>query len=293
MWHAVRRASGALAMALAVAACGDLPKPFDHAQQGTPVDHDLLSLPDGRGIMVMPIEDAPDKISDRLVTAMVAALARANVPASARDSNRSSYFLESRVVWTTVKPDRTRIVLLWQLRDHDGRIVGRHLQHEETSAREWDTAAPILFAAIAANATPPIARFVQDEDQEMAALASDLKVAIGPVEGAPGDGNATLARAVAFLLEHAGMTVVSDIGWADAIVLGTVDLGPPRDGTQSMAVDWSVIDPDGEEIGSINQANNIPAGALDGPWGDIAFAIATGATEGIVALLDRIAATQQ
>ena len=60
-----------------------------------------------------------------------------------------------------------------------------------------------------------------------------------------------------------------------------------------MAVDWSVIDPDGEEIGSINQANNIPAGALDGPWGDIAFAIATGATEGIVALLDRIAATQQ
>ena len=45
MWHAVRRASGALAMALAVAACGDLPKPFDHAQQGTPVDHASLACP--------------------------------------------------------------------------------------------------------------------------------------------------------------------------------------------------------------------------------------------------------
>ena len=80
---------------------------------------------------------------------------------------------------------------------------------------------------------------------------------------------------------------------ADAIVLGAVDLGPPRDGTQSIAVDWRVIEPSGDEIGTISQANSIPAGALDGPWGDIAFAIASGAAEGILTLLDRLAATPQ
>lgn len=280
-------------LTLVVSACGDLPKPFDHAQQGTPVDHDLLSLPDGPGILVMPVEDAPDAVSDRLVAAMVAGFARANVPASARDSNRSSYFLESRVVWATMRPGHTKILLLWLLRGHDGTVVGRHLQQEVTRAQEWETASPILFAAIAANAVPPLARLVQDEDQEMATLVSDLKVAVASVDGAPGDGNSTLARAVAFLLEQAGMTVIPDFDNADAIVLGAVDVGPPRDGTQSIVVDWSVIDTVGAEIGAINQANNVPAGALDGPWGEIAFAIATGAAEGIVSLLDRKAATQQ
>ena len=76
-------------------------------------------------------------------------------------------------------------------------------------------------------------------------------------------------------------------------MLGTVNLGPPQDGAQSIAVDWSVIEPGGAEIGTISQANSIPAGALDGPWGDIAFAIASGAAEGILTLLDRLAATPQ
>jgi hypothetical protein len=223
---------------------------------------------------------------------MLAGFARANVPASDRDSNALSYFLESRVVWATLAPGTTKILLLWQLRDHDGKIVGRHLQREETRAQEWDTASPILFAAIADAAVPPIARLVQDEDQEVVVLTSDLKVAIAPVEGGPGDANATLARAVTFLLEEAGMTVVTGLDEADAIVLGAVDLGPPLDGAQSIAVDWSVIKPSGEEIGTINQANTVPAGALDGPWGDIAFAIASGAAEGILTLLDGFAATQ-
>ena len=44
---------------------------------------------------------------------------------------------------------------------------------------------------------------------------------------------------------------------------------------------------DGGEIGTVGQENEIPAGLLDGPWGDVAYMVAVSAQDGIMELVAR------
>ena len=48
---------------------------------------------------------------------------------------------------------------------------------------------------------------------------------------------------------------------------------------------------DGKDLGTVRLDNTIPNGALDGPWGPTAFAIATAAAPDIVSLLGTAAIT--
>ena len=44
---------------------------------------------------------------------------------------------------------------------------------------------------------------------------------------------------------------------------------------------------DGGEIGTVGQENDIPAGLLDGAWGDVAYMVAASAQDGIMQLVSR------
>ena len=44
---------------------------------------------------------------------------------------------------------------------------------------------------------------------------------------------------------------------------------------------------DGSEIGTVAQENDVPAGLLDGPWGDVAYTVALAAQDGIMQLIAR------
>ena len=52
-------------------------------------------------------------------------------------------------------------------------------------------------------------------------------------------------------------------------------------GEESVTIVWRVRDSRGQEIGTIDQSNRIPAGSLNGNWGDIAYAVADAATVGL------------
>jgi len=68
------------------------------------------------------------------------------------------------------------------------------------------------------------------------------------------------------------------------MVLGSVNVSAHEDG-QLVEVHWSVINEEGEELGSVTQSNVVPVGTLDGPWGNIAHAVADGGAEGVGVLL--------
>ena len=58
-------------------------------------------------------------------------------------------------------------------------------------------------------------------------------------------------------------------------------------GQQRVEVSWALQRRDGREIGQVSQENAVPAGSLDGAWGDVAYAVATAAAPGVVALIER------
>ncbi|MDA0704824.1 MAG: hypothetical protein O3A96_16540, partial [Proteobacteria bacterium] len=277
---------GLLAILLPVlAACPPPPQPFAHGGAVREEERVLLAMPDSQGILVREAEGVEPELAARIAEAMADALAAANVPASTTDSNSGSYFLVSRIAASPIDANETRLLILWELLDHDGGLVGRHLQHETVTQRAWSQGRNSVVHQITEGAAAQVAAFIQDEASGAEAVA-DVRpiVAIMPVEGAPGDGDQQLPRAIRYFLERAGYEVTDDLSEARAVILGTVQTSPPRAGAQKVDMTWSVMTPEGAEVGVVNLDNTVPAGALDGRWGETAYAAAGGAAEGIAAI---------
>ena len=143
----------------------------------------------------------------------------------------------------------------------------------------------MLLHAVANQAAPAIAKLVQDEPPKAAEVAEPL-LAVRAVTGAPGDGARALPRAMDFALRRVHVAIAEKAEDRESYVLtGRVELSPPASGRQQVRVSWALRRADGSEIGEISQENAVPAGSLDGPWGDIAFAVANAAAPGVAQLI--------
>mgnify|MGYP007071443892 CR=1 FL=1 len=71
------------------------------------------------------------------------------------------------------------------------------------------------------------------------------------------------------------------------VIEGHVKLAAKDDQTQSVSLRWLVKSPTGKVLGDVKQANDIPAGSLDGGWGGAATAVAEAAATGIFDVVKR------
>ena len=69
---------------------------------------------------------------------------------------------------------------------------------------------------------------------------------------------------------------------------GSFKVSPPAAGSQKVELNWSVLRHDGMELGTLSQANAVPAGTFDKPWGELATVIAEGAAVGVTEILTRV-----
>ena len=138
--------------------------------------------------------------------------------------------------------------------------------------------APAAASSKQATAVPATAKPDQQPIRAVAVLA---------VKGSPGGGNAELTSAMRRTLSEAGWPVVSK-PQPDAITIeGHVKLAAKDDQTQSVSLSWLVKSPTGKVLGDVKQANDIPAGSLDGGWGGAATAVAEAAATGIFDVVKR------
>jgi hypothetical protein len=113
-------------------------------------------------------------------------------------------------------------------------------------------------------------------------------VAVLPVSGAPGSGNSELTGSLRKVLKGAGWPVVN-APRSDALTIsGAVKILPPHGSSQKVALAWTVKSPDGRVLGTIKQANDVPAGSLSGGWGDNADQAAQAAAIGIFNLVKKL-----
>lgn len=139
-------------------------------------------------------------------------------------------------------------------------------------------------AAVVADEPLPLA------DETAAADAQSKRtvikaVAVVPVKGSPGPGNGQLTAAMREVLAKAGWPVLK-APRADALTIaGEVEVSKPADGSQQVALRWTVTTPDGRPLGKVDQANGVPAGSLDQGWGETALPVAEAAATGIFDLI--------
>lgn len=112
-------------------------------------------------------------------------------------------------------------------------------------------------------------------------------VAVLPVKGSPGGGDAELTAAMRKVLIDAGWQVVTKRQPDALTIVGHVKVDDKTSAQQSVSVRWEVQSPDGKMLGDVKQANKVPRGALDAGWGTAAFAVAEAAASGIFDIVNR------
>jgi len=275
-----------LAAALAAAACQPLPHPFaaDAPRPGSPI----LTLRDSASVTIAPVQGTPRATAEKLGAAMASALQQLEIPASDKAASIGSYELVGKITTMPASGDKAVLVAVWDLREPSGLSLGERTERIEAPMRDWEEGVQDAVTRLAASSAVRLAAMLQDEAPAEAETGGQTRLLISGVDGAPGDGTDSLPRAITEILRRQDIAVVTDPeAKADLVLRATVVVAKPKEGKQNVKIVWYVRRKDGGEIGTVGQENDVPAGLLDGPWGDVAYMVAVSAQDGIVQLVAR------
>jgi hypothetical protein len=280
--------------AVLISSCQPLPHPFadDVPKPGSP----MLALRDTAAVAIAPLKGEPRATAEKLAPAMAAALQKRDIAASDRAVGIASYQLDGRVQAMPPSGAKAAIVVLWDLRDPSGKSIGTRAERIEAAADAWQQGKDDAVVRLADAGADQIAAMLQGtapaeangEKSKTVADKGEIRLSIGGIAGAPGDGATALGSAITTLLKKQDLAIVSDgNGKADLQLDGTVTIDKPVAGKQHVKIVWRVRRKDGSEIGNVVQENDVPAGLLNGPWGDVAYTVAVAAQDGIMQLIAR------
>ena len=253
-------------------ACQPLPRPFQplvKAADSTPPNLEVKL-----GLFLAGIDNAPTVFEENFLQQLSEELTSQGIVSSEAVANQGSYLLVGNFSMAATDS----IHLSWQIVAADGVVIGLFEQiggvEGIASGRLAEDAAQRIASLMNAGELP-VAR-----DSGLSLLA----ILLSPVDGAPGDGRISLTSAMRVALGRRSIRVLANSEEGALMVLGGVNTSAHEDG-QLVEVHWSVINEEGQELGSVTQSNVVPLGTLDGSWGDLAHAVADGAADGVVTLL--------
>jgi hypothetical protein len=258
---------------LVLAACGDLPRPY----QGNPgATAERLALPPPPRLAVPPTYAAylPARAIPQFSQAVAAALQAQAIPAFAGYRKSSDWRLELRA-----KNERGQVTPLFTLVDPDGRGKGT-VEGKPVPSETWSKGEPQMLKSVAEEAAPRIEKLLAGV--EAARKQSDpnslynrpARIALSPITGAPGDGNQALARQMREKLGKLGPVVQDSPTGTDFTLVGTVEDVAIDAKKRRIEIVWRLLDARQTEVGKIVQLNEVPAGQLDRHWGDVAVVVA-------------------
>jgi hypothetical protein len=303
-------------------ACGVLPKPFAHS--GWALSNPLIFLAGGGAVRVSVDESLPASLAKPLIDNMIKSLWAENVPASAATNFRPRYVLEGQVIITYASvsvPEQVEVI--WTLSNAKGQKLDAFDGHFAGDRAGWlfldkellgkivaemgKDAVRLLYAQQtpkqAGLKLPPATKKTssklnsdpaQNTAESSSVIVSDSakprqkpKIFLSEVIGAPGDGNITLHRNMQRVMGIAGVDVVSERPKSNYLVKGFVNVSPHYNGSNDIAITWLVTTKEGRELGKVTQNNRVPAGSLNGRWGDVAYVVAQGGSIGIIDIVEQ------
>jgi hypothetical protein len=266
-----------------VSACGSIPQPF-RPLESSKKHNEFLLAPNSAGVVVQRIEGPVGWVGDALTQAMAAALRHRGIVAGSRWSNQLSSRLSGSGYQKLHEDRPPELVMTWTLTDHAGALKERREARTTPPDGFWEQPTAAMFRDVAERNTEMVISWIDPTRQERARVELKMPgLVIAPIEGAPGDGATSLARAVELALRAERVPIVAT-GEGDLVVTSRIVLAPAPDNSEDVSITWILSEADGGEIGKVAQRNRIPRGQLDGRWGALAVAIADGAADGIAGL---------
>ncbi|HEY6336270.1 MAG TPA: hypothetical protein VI113_10335 [Alphaproteobacteria bacterium] len=296
--------AAALALAsLTLAGCDDTVHVFQPEQKPLPqviAEHRA----DPGVITVSPIRGLPDPLSRQLADAMAEALGKDSLPVVVGGGNGARVLYSVSGSFERQAPAGAGganpgagypPTLTWEVRDEEGRLVGRHSQ---ILARESDPFEPDARAKLLADVEGAPARMMAKgiegdapipKNDPAAPVVPDpgsRSLVITRIQGSPGrSGDAQLRQAIEYALKVANVHLAPERSPGSLALTCVVKVEEVPGGIQHIKVTWSVLKPDGKELGQVSQENNVPSRILERVWGEITAAVAQNAAGGIAAIV--------
>ena len=272
-------------MALSVAACGPLPRPFKTAAEAPP--NPLVIEAAALGVWVQPLDGTSLPMSKLLGESIVEGFKRLGIRATQNESTNSRYQLKGKAKLNQDDPSIPYVMVIeWTLFDFDGNIIGIANEGVPGSRKEWDFGSPMVITEIGNSAPALIAAMIGDDEKALEPARPLLAgLWIDPIEHAPGDGDISLTRAIKIAIKGAGVNLARDRGHAEFVLRVRVSLDPPIDRLERVEIVWSVLTSDGREIGIARQENLVEVGTFSGAWGEVASIVAAAALKGIEGII--------
>ncbi len=257
---------------LALASCGGLPRPFEGAPGS--VAAQLLAPPPAR-LAIPPAHNGG------LAVDLTKGLRGMEVPAFATVARPGDWSVEM-----TGAEAGGMVTPAFTVHDPAGAARGS-VTGPQLPAADWAQMAPATSARIAAAVVPQLGTLLTKIEAERrqndptSLVNRPARIYVADMVGAPGDGNASLARQMRRELPLQGFTVQDKPDHPDFSVVGTVKITPLPGNQESVEITWIIKDDAGAEAGKIAQLNQIPRGTLAGLWVDVAVIVAQEAAGGV------------
>lgn len=273
-----------LALTLALAGCGNLPRPFgnnDHPRR-------LAQPPPARLAVATPFAALlPDSASAAFSNSVVDALVNREVPAVAGPAREGDWRL---VLSAELHGDK--VVPAYTVENPKGEAKGTAQGHA-VNAASWSAAGDDTMKQVASADAGTIADLLtgieaaRQRSDPSSLVNRPPKVFVKGVGGAPGDGDAALARNMRQQVQQLGDLLVDSDADADFVVSAEVFAKPGPPDNTTIEIEWSVTDRRGRLIGKLSQLHDVPTAVVEGFWGDVAVAAATEAAGGLQEVVQR------
>ena len=275
----------ALAALLALPGCGGFPQPHRGNPGGLAAG---LRIPLAVRLAIPPPTEAlmTDDAARRYAEALSQALQAVDVPATATSTPLP---LDWRLIVTAQNTGST-IIPRYVITNADGQEQGA-VAGPPVPIRLWAEASTPTLQAVAQQANPRVTQLLLSVQAARASAdpsaiqAGPPRLRLIPVRGAPGDGNAALTARLREFLTQRGYVVQDLADGATFAVTAEVGMANAGPGLQRVEIQWIVSRRDGYELGRVLQLNEVPTGALNRAWGDIAYAAAEEAAGGVQTII--------
>lgn len=172
----------------------------------------------------------------------------------------------------------------------DGKFYGQ-LSGTPTPAAVWKAGDPAILSKCAAQDSPQLSKLLSTINATVQAGNPDSlanrtpRLFIGPVTGAPGDGNTALPADLALALKTAPLKLTSNQKDADFSVTGNVKILLVTPQSKATEIDWTVRDSNDRLVGQVAQLRDFQVSAISGHWGETATNVAQEAANGVATVI--------
>lgn len=277
-----------LVLIAGIAGCQPLPQPFQPSASRKEANP-LVHLQDGSGIFVRRVAGMTDSAADALAQDMAEALRARNLPAFTESGNQGSYILSGEATALDRGDGLTLIRLVWKLADPDGTPAGEHVVDAAIPRPAWAAGNADQIRTLASRSAGAVAALIQEPAPvDRTTTLPQRTLYVWPIDGAPDAAGGLLRAELEAALRNRNLRVASGLASEAVVVTGVVSMKPAEHGNRQLSLEWTVIRPDGGELGKLNQTNTIASDSLEKNWPNIARAIAAAAADGIRNLFDKL-----